>query len=85
LSCAFLKKNKHNLRINISVTYKIVINSPEVCFGIRRQYTKVGCKNLTIISYKNHLCRFCRNGKPFLFKDLQHNIVQFLAQQLAKT
>jgi hypothetical protein len=30
LSYAFLKKNKHNSRINISGTYKIVINSPEV-------------------------------------------------------
>jgi hypothetical protein len=29
-------------------SYKIVINSPEVCFGIKRQYAKVGCKNLNI-------------------------------------
>jgi hypothetical protein len=50
LSCAILKKNKHNSRINISVNYKIVINSSEVCFGIKRQYTKVGCKNLIIFS-----------------------------------
>jgi hypothetical protein len=46
--------------------YKIVINSPEVCFGIKREYEEVGCKNLVIFSYKNHLCRFCRNGKQFL-------------------
>jgi hypothetical protein len=32
LSYAVLKKNKHNSRINISGNYKIVINSPEVCF-----------------------------------------------------
>jgi hypothetical protein len=35
LSYAFLKKNKHNSRINISCNYKIVINSPEVCFRIK--------------------------------------------------
>jgi hypothetical protein len=63
---AFLKKKKHNSRINISVNYKIVINSPEVDFGINRQYAKVGCKNVFIFSYKNHLCRFCRNGKTFV-------------------
>jgi hypothetical protein len=66
LTQAFTKKNKHNSRINISGDYKIVINTPEVCFGIKRQYAKVGCKNLLIVSYKNHLCRFCRNGKTFL-------------------
>jgi hypothetical protein len=46
LSCAILKKNKHNSRIIISGIYKIVNNSPEVCFGIKRQCAKVGCKNL---------------------------------------
>jgi hypothetical protein len=50
LSYAFLRKIKHNSKINISVNYKIVINSPEVCFGIKRQYAKVGCKNLIIFS-----------------------------------
>jgi hypothetical protein len=35
-SYAFSKKNKHNSRINISVIYKIVINSPEVCFDNTR-------------------------------------------------
>jgi hypothetical protein len=44
----------------------IVINSPEVCFGVTRQYAKVGCKHLIIVSYKNHLCRSCRNGKKNL-------------------
>jgi hypothetical protein len=36
LSYEFLKKIKHNSRINISGNYKIVINSPEVCFDITR-------------------------------------------------
>jgi hypothetical protein len=63
---AFLKKNKHNSRINISGNYKIVVNSLEVCFGITRQYAKVGCKNLIIFIYKNPLCRSCKNGKQFL-------------------
>jgi hypothetical protein len=50
LSWVFSKKNKHNSRIIISGDYKIVINSPEVCFGIKRQCAKVGCKNLIIFS-----------------------------------
>jgi hypothetical protein len=49
-SYEILKKIKHNSRIIISGIYKIVINSPEVCFGIKRQYAKVGCKNLIIFS-----------------------------------
>jgi hypothetical protein len=36
LSYAFMKKLKHISRINISEKYKIVINSPEVHFGIKR-------------------------------------------------
>jgi hypothetical protein len=66
LTYANTKKNKHNSRINVFCNYKIVINSPEVCFGVRRQYAKVDCKTLIIFSYKNHLCRSCRNGKQFL-------------------
>jgi hypothetical protein len=62
-----------------------VINSPQVCFGINRQYAKVGCKNLIISSYKNHLCRFCRNGKQFLEKDVEHNFVQFVVKGQAMT
>jgi hypothetical protein len=50
LSYAILKKTKYNSRINISGNYKIVINSPEVCFEIKRQCAKVGCKKLTIFS-----------------------------------
>jgi hypothetical protein len=46
LSYEILKRNNHNSRINISGNYKIVINSPEVCFGIKRQCAKVGCTNL---------------------------------------
>jgi hypothetical protein len=44
LSYAISRKNKHNSRIIISGIYKIVINSPEVCFGIKRQCANVGCK-----------------------------------------
>jgi hypothetical protein len=66
LSYVFSKKNKHNSRINIYGNYKIVINSLEVCFGIKRQYAHVGCKNLIIFSQKNHLCRSGRNGKILL-------------------
>jgi hypothetical protein len=68
LSYAFSKKNKHNSRINISGSYKIVINSPEVFFGVKRQYAQVGCKNLTIVSQKYHFCRSGRNGKHFYKK-----------------
>jgi peroxiredoxin len=76
LELCITKKNKHNSRINISFNYRILIISAEVCFEIKRQYAKVGCKNL-IFSYKNHLGRFCKNGKNYK-KDLQHNFVQFL-------
>jgi hypothetical protein len=50
LSYKFSKKIKHNSRIIISGNYKIVINSPEVCFAMKRQYGKVGCKNFIIFS-----------------------------------
>jgi hypothetical protein len=50
LSYVFSKKFKNNSRIKISVNYKIVINSPEVCFGMTRQCAKVGSKNLIIFS-----------------------------------
>jgi hypothetical protein len=50
LSCAILKKNKHNSKIIIYGIYKIVINSPQLFFGIERQCAKVGCKNLIIFS-----------------------------------
>jgi hypothetical protein len=63
LNYAFTKKFKHIARINISGNYTIVINSPEVCFGIKRQHAEVGSKNIIIFGYKNHLDRFCRNGK----------------------
>jgi hypothetical protein len=36
LSYVFLKKNKHNSRIIISVIHKIVINSSQVCCDITR-------------------------------------------------
>jgi hypothetical protein len=56
----------HKLRINISVNPKIMINSPEECFGLTRQHAQVGYKNINIVSYKNHLGRFCIKGKQFI-------------------
>jgi hypothetical protein len=50
LSYEILKKNKHNSRIIISGNYKIVINSPKVCFGVKGQYAKVELKNINIVS-----------------------------------
>jgi hypothetical protein len=66
LSYVYLKKIKRNSRIIISGIYKIVINSPEVCFDIARQCAQVELKNVTIFSKKNHLFRPGRNGKTFL-------------------
>jgi hypothetical protein len=66
LSYAITKKNNHISRINISGNYKIVINSPELHFGIKREHAKVGHKYLIIFSYKNHLDRFCINRKQFI-------------------
>jgi hypothetical protein len=56
----------HKLRINISDKPKIMINSPEVGFDITRQHAQVGHKNIIILSYKNHLGRFCIIGKQFI-------------------
>jgi hypothetical protein len=44
LSHAFLKKNKHNSRINTSGNYIIAINSPEVYFGIKDSVQKFFAK-----------------------------------------
>jgi hypothetical protein len=66
LELCIVKEKTSIIQINISGNYKIVIDLPEVCFGIKRQYTKVGCKYLFIFSNKNHLSRFCRNGQTFL-------------------
>jgi hypothetical protein len=51
-------KNKHKSGNNISNSDKIMVNSPEVHFGITWQYPEVGLKNNYILSYKNHLVRF---------------------------
>jgi hypothetical protein len=56
----------HILRINTSGNSKIVINSPEVQVVITRPHAEVGHKNINIFSYKNHLGRFCINGKQFI-------------------
>jgi hypothetical protein len=44
LSQAITKKIKHISRINIPDNYKIVINSPEVHFGIKNNIQKWGTK-----------------------------------------
>jgi 3-methyladenine DNA glycosylase Mpg len=56
----------HLLRINTSDKTKVVINSPEVCLGTTRQHAQVVHKTINIFSYKNHLGRFCINGKQFI-------------------
>jgi hypothetical protein len=56
----------HKLRINTYDQPKIMVKSPEVCFGIARQLEQVGHKNIKIFSYKNHLGKFCTNGKQFI-------------------
>jgi hypothetical protein len=40
----------HKLRINISVTPKIMVNLQDVCFDITRQCAQVGQKNINIFS-----------------------------------
>jgi hypothetical protein len=72
----------HKSRIIISVNPKIMINSQDVYFDITRQCAQVELKNINIFSKKNHLCRSGRNGKTFIYEDLHHNFVQFLAQEL---
>jgi hypothetical protein len=56
----------HKLRIIIFDQPKIMINSPEVLFGITRQHAQVGHKNINIFIYKNHLGRFYTNRKQFI-------------------
>jgi hypothetical protein len=56
----------HNLRINISVRPKIMINSQDVYFGIKRQCAQVELKNINVFSKKNPLGSFCRKGKEFI-------------------
>jgi hypothetical protein len=50
LSYEVLRKIKHNSRIIISLIFKIVINSPEVCFGMKIQCAQVELKNIDIVS-----------------------------------
>jgi hypothetical protein len=51
-------KNMHKFGNNISVRDKIMVNSPELHFSIKKQYPEVGIKNNYILSYKIHLGRF---------------------------
>jgi hypothetical protein len=56
----------HKSRIIIFVNPKIIINSQNVYFGIKRQCAQVELKNINIFSKINHLGRSGRNGKTFL-------------------
>jgi hypothetical protein len=56
----------HLLRLNTFGHPKIVINSPEVYLGITRYHAQIGNKNINSFIYKNHLGRFCINGKQFI-------------------
>jgi hypothetical protein len=85
LGYAFTKQIRHITRINISYNYKIVINSPEVHFGIERSHAEVRNKTQNIFIYKNHLDRFCINRKQFIIKYLQHIFVPLLVHELAIT
>jgi hypothetical protein len=80
LAYEFTKQNMPKLRIIISDKTKIMINSQDVYFGIKRQCAQVELKNINIFSKKNHLGSICRDGKQFIQHDLLHNFVQFLAQ-----
>jgi ABC-type tungstate transport system permease subunit len=74
---AFTKKIRHISRRNIANNYKIVINSPDVHFGIKGQHAEVEHKNVFIVSCKNHLVRFRINGKQFIIKDLLRTFCNF--------
>jgi hypothetical protein len=56
----------HKLSINTYGKPKLMINSQDGHFGIKRQCAQVELKNIIIFNKKNHLGRFCRNGKTFL-------------------
>jgi hypothetical protein len=56
----------HKLRINISGKPKIMINSQDVYFGIKRQCAQVEIKSINIFNKKNSLSSFCRNEKEFI-------------------
>jgi hypothetical protein len=56
----------HKSGITISVNPKFMINSQDVYFGITRQCTQVGLKNINIFNRKNHLSSYYRNGKEFI-------------------
>jgi hypothetical protein len=66
LELYIFKENQAFSKINISANHKIVIKSPEVCFGIAKQHAEVRYQNIIIFGYKNHLDRFCINRKQFI-------------------
>jgi hypothetical protein len=75
----------HKSRIIIYVNPKIMINSQDVYLDITRQCAQVWVKIINIFNKKSHLCRSARKRKTFLYQDLHHNFVQFLAQELFMT
>jgi hypothetical protein len=56
----------HKSRIIISINPKFMINSQDVSFGITRQCSQVGLKNINIFNRKNYLGSYCRKGKEFV-------------------
>jgi hypothetical protein len=56
----------HKSRIINSVSPKIMIKSQVLHFDITRQCAQVELKNIIIFNKKNHLGRFCKNGKEFI-------------------
>jgi hypothetical protein len=49
----------YNVRINISDHPKIMIKSPEVCFGITRQHAQV-CNFMNFLRFSTHFTSFCK-------------------------
>jgi hypothetical protein len=67
----------HKSRIIISVNPKIMVNSQDVYFGIKRQCAQFGVKNINIFNKKNHLCISARNRKTFLENDFIITLCKF--------
>jgi hypothetical protein len=85
LTYEITKKNKHNSRRNIYGNDKIVINSPEVCVGIKRQYAEIGCKNLIILTTKIIYVDSAEMENNFYKKIYIITLCNFLVQGLGMT
>jgi hypothetical protein len=59
-----------------------VINSSKVQLGITRQHAEVGLKNIIIFLLQKSLRQIRHKWTIIHIKDLHHNFVQFLAQEL---